>query len=279
MPTYSKIPVLEPQILIYTFAVHPLHNPKLLFSGYQPLINHINRHVEGFQLKLVASRDYAAFERRLYAGDYEVALPNPLQTLRCLRAGYEVVGKMADDERFQGIIITRKDSNILFVEDLEDRPLSFPAPTALAATLMPKYFLKSRGLVVREDLIHYVGSQESAIMNVYLGKTDAAGTWPLPWESLLLRRPEIAESLKVQWRTEPLINNALVMRKNMPPAHRDAILRVLFTLQDSPEGRKILQNIQLSRFEPSSDKDYQRVADFLQDYEALFGEDSAGLQP
>ena len=69
------------------------------------------------------------------------------------------------------------------------------------------------------------------------------------------------------------------MRKNLPPARREAILHVLFTLQDSPEGRKILQNIQLSRFEPSSDQDYQRVADFLRDYERLFGEGSAGLQP
>ena len=278
-PEYGQESTLKPSVPVYTFAIHPLHNPKRLFGAYQPLVEHINRSATEFQMKLIASRDYGVFERRLYGGDFAVALPNPLQALRCLAAGYDVVGKMADDERFHGIIITRKDSGILFAEDLSGKRLSFPAPTALAATLMPKFFLKTRGVDVQEELIHYVGSQESAIMNVYLGKTDAAGTWSLPWDLMLLKRPEIGKALKVQWHTDSLVNNALVMHKDLPAAHKRAILKLLFTLHESPEGQAILRNMNVSQFKSGSADDYRPVETFLQSYAELFPEEAMRVMP
>lgn len=93
----------------------------------------------------MASRDYATFEMRLYANRFHFALP-PLQTLISLQHDYRVIAKMGDDQMFRGIIVMRRDANIMFVDDLEGADLSFPAPTALAASMLPKHFLQSRGL-------------------------------------------------------------------------------------------------------------------------------------
>lgn len=255
---------------IYTFAVHPLHNPKRLFGIYQPLIDIINNRVSGFSLKLVASRDYAAFEQKLYAGRFHLALPNPLQTLISLKHGYHVVGKMGDDFMFRGIIVMRRDANVLTVEDLKGCDLSFPAPTALAATMMPKYYLQTLGLNLSDNKLHYVGSQESAIMNVYMGKTLAAGTWPLPWELLLKARPELGEALEVKWLTSPLVNNGLVARNDIPDQHVVQVLQVFLDLHNHAAGRKILEGIHISRFDAASDATYLPVQKFLENYERLF---------
>ena len=257
----------------YTFAVHPLHNPKLLYKKYQPLIDFINANVRDFSLKLVASRDYPTFERKLFTGRFDFALPNPLQTIVSQSHGYNIVGKMGDDNVFQGIIVMRRDAQVMFVEDLTGAPLSFPANTALAATLMPKYFLKSRGLDLASNDIHYVGSQESAVMNVYLNKTVAAGTWPLPWNMLLKARPELGKVLEVKWRTPALVNNGVVARIGLPPGHVQALLGQLLSLHTHPQGREILKMLEISCFEPASTNTYQAVQKFLKDYAHLFPEE------
>lgn len=77
---------------------------------------------------------------------------------------------MSDDENFRGIILVRKDSGISKVIDLKGRAVSFPAPTALAATMMPQFYMQNNGIDVMNDIeIQYVGSQKSSIMNVFLG--------------------------------------------------------------------------------------------------------------
>lgn len=264
---------------LYKFAVHPLHNPKRLFAAYQPLMDAVNAKARGFQIKLVASRDYAAYERKLYAGLFDFALPNPLQTINSVARGYRIIGKMGDDQNFRGLIITRKDAGIFFVEDLAGKPLSFPAPTALAATMLPKTYLKSRGLNIEEASLLYVGSQESAIMNVYLGKTVAAGTWPLPWRQLTEERPEIGKVLKVQWETEHLVNNGLVAHKRIPTAHMDQFMDILASLQDTPEGEGILRGIHISNFERCSSDAYLPVVQFISTYTRLFPNEVSLVQP
>lgn len=278
LPRYADRPSSPADGPIYIFAVHPLHNPQRLFSKYQPLIDLINERVKGFALKLVASRDYPAFERKLYEGRFHFALPNPLQTLSSQQHGYRIVGKMGDDHMFRGIIIMRRDSQVMFVEDLAGAALSFPAPTALAATMMPKHFLQTRGLDLATTDIRYVGSQESAIMNVYLGKTVAAGTWPLPWDMLLQSRPELGQVLEVKWRTPHLLNNGLVARDDVPREHVQQVMAVLLGLPAEKRGQQILTRINVSCFERADAATYTPVREFLQNYYRLFPTERAQLE-
>lgn len=88
---------------------------------------------------------------------------------------------MGDDDNFRGIILVRKDSGIKSVKDLVGKNISYPAPTALAATMMPQWYLHIHGINIHTDITNsYVGSQESSIMNVFLGKSAAGATWPPP---------------------------------------------------------------------------------------------------
>lgn len=265
-PRFVDAPPQAGETLV--FGVHPLHNPHRLFQVYQPLIEHINRNVAGVRLRLEASRNYAEFEKKLAERAFHFALPNPYQTVVSRNLGYGVFGKMADDDQFRGIIIIRKDSGIQTPTDLRGKAVSYPAPTALAATMMPQYFLQQSGVDVRSDLDNrYVGSQESSIMNAYLGETAAAATWPPPWRAFAKERPEIAAQLEVKWQTEPLINNSLIARSDMAPELVAKIGAIIFALDRSEEGRAILARMELSRFEPADDRAYDPVADFLTRFE------------
>jgi phosphonate transport system substrate-binding protein len=187
-----------------------------------------------------------------------------------LKHGYRVFGKMADDENFHGIILVRKDSGIDEVADLRGKAVSFPAPTALAATMMPQYFLQTHGLdVMRNIEIRYVGSQESSIMNVFLGNVVAAATWPPPWRALAKERPELAEALELKWSTPSLPNNSLVVRDDVPRKIVDQVAALLFSLHEHEQGREWLARMELSRFEAADDRSYAPVLDFLKDFNAV----------
>lgn len=249
----------------YVFAPLPVQNPAHLFDIYAPLIDYLNSRVINAHFHLQASRSFADFEKNLHAGHFHFALPNPYETVNAVRHGYRVFGKMGDDETFRGVILVRRDSPIKQISDLRGKTISFPAPTALAASLMPQYFLHTQGIDINKDIkLMYSGSHDSTIMNIYLAKASAGAVWLPQWLAFSSKRPEIASQLIVRWQTGTLPDNGLIVRNDVPADIIAQVKDALFSLHQSEEGRKILAHIGTSRFEAADDKRYDPVREFIQ---------------
>lgn len=274
-PDYGDKPAVDVPAVEYIFAVNPLHNPVRLFEIYQPMVDIINQQAGDFRLKLETSENFASFEGKLARRTVHFALPNPYQTLLAEKTGYRVFAKRSDDDKVRGIILVRKDSGIKEIADLKGATISFPAPTALFATMMPKYYLKRRGLDVERDARPvYVGTQDSAIMSVYQGVSRAGGSWLGVWEQLIKEKPEVAEQVMVKWMTDPLINNSLMVRDDVPQAHAQKVRDVILALQTTPAGQAVLKRMNLTRYEPATSETYDPVRTFIKQYEAEFGTES-----
>jgi phosphonate transport system substrate-binding protein len=253
---------------LYHLAIHPLHNPKKLAEAYQPLIDYLNRNIPEADFILEASRDYQAYERKFRTRTPEFLLPNPWHTLEAIKKGYRVIAMAGDAEDFKGIFIVRKDSGIQSPAELKGKVVSYPSHTALAACIMPQYFLYRQGLDINQDITNvYVGSQESSIMNAYLGKSTAGATWPPPWRLFQKDHPAEAAQLKLIWETPPLMNNSVMVRDNIPVALRDKVQALLIALDESPEGRTILAGMETARFHLADDASYDKVRDYVAVFE------------
>ncbi|MFZ2725521.1 MAG: PhnD/SsuA/transferrin family substrate-binding protein [Methylococcaceae bacterium] len=264
-PTFNNKSIFNNEV--YIIGIHPLHNPKRLFEVYAPIIEFIDQQLPDVSLKLEASRNYEEFEKKLYSGHFDFAMPNPYQTLKALNHGYQVFGKMADDTNFCGIILVRKDSGINQISDLKGKIIAYPAKTALAATMMPQQYLQTHGLNINTDIENrYVGSQESAIMNVLLGSVAAAATWPVPWKTFSSEFPDKAAQLEVKWRTSSLPNNGWVVRNDIPKTVVEQFANQLFSLQNTPAGQTMLSAVPVSRFEPATSQTYAPVKAFLDNF-------------
>lgn len=266
-PHYGQVPKAG-DIAVYSLAVHPLHNPNKLIQAYQPLVDYLNSRVKGARFELEASRDYASFEEKYRGRKPGLLLPNPWQTLQAMKSGYSVIAMAGDPHDFRGIFIVRKDSRIVNPTDLRGKAISYPSPTALAACIMPQYFLHLHGININRDIENrYVGSQESSIMNVYMKKTAAGATWPPPWRAFQKDHPKEAVDLKVAWETEPLINNSVMIRSDVPDDIRQQVRINLTGLHESEEGRSILSGMETARFLPASDRDYDVVRLYVEQFE------------
>jgi len=266
-PTYSDQPSVRPGPHEFVFGIHPLHNPAMLFDIYGPLVDWLNVRLGEGRIVLEASRNYEEYDRKLAARHFDLSMPNPYQTLLGLQAGYRVFAKMGNDEVFRGLILTRADSPVSQVRDLLGKVVSFPAKTALAATMMPQRYLHDHGLPLKSYQQRYVGSQESSIMNAYLGDSMACATWPPPWETFQREYPERAEEMRVLWVTDSLPSVSLMARNDFPPALLDTLRSALLHLHEDERGRELLARIPLKRFEAASEITYQPVRRFVDDFE------------
>lgn len=253
---------------VYRLAVHPLHNPAKLILAYQPLIDYVNARLPDARLALEASRDYAAFEAKYQARKPEFLLPNPWQTLQAMAAGYRVIAMAGDPRDFKGIFVARKDRRLKRPSELKGKAVSYPSSTALAACIMPQYFLHSHGVDVNADIDNrYVGSQESSIMNAYLGQTAAGATWPTPWRAFQREHPREAAELEVVWETESLINNSFMARDDVPAAVANRVRTLLLGLKESSAGVSILSGMETAHFLPAADGDYDVVRRYVARFE------------
>lgn len=266
-PQFSKTSPFN--ATIYKVGIHPLHNPKRLFEVYAPLIDLFNAQIPEATFILEASKNYDDFDKKLYAQHFDFALPNPYQTINALKHNYHVFAKMGDDENFRGLILVRTDSHINQLSDLKGKIVAYPARTALAATLMPQYYLQTHGLNINTDIENiYVGSQESSIMNVLNRKVIAGATWPVPWKAFVKNEPKLAQQLEVKWQTESLLNNSWMARQNIPADMIEKIRFVLLHLPETTEGQKILDSIPISKFEVANDATYKPIETFVTNFNA-----------
>ncbi len=266
-PQYGKSPT-NPGKPLYRLAIHPLHNPAKLAETYLPLVELLNRKVANAHFELEASRDYQMYESKLRARQPELLLPNPWQTLQAIKVGYQVIAMAGDPADFKGLLIVRKDSQIKTPRDLKGKVVSYPSHTALAAGVMVQMYLQQHKLNVMTDIENrYVGSQESSIMNVFLGQSSAGATWPPPWRIFQKDHPQEAAQLQVLLETPPLLNNSLMVRNDVPAAVREQVQATVLGLEDNAEGRAILARMQGGKFHPANDATYNVVRDYVARFE------------
>jgi phosphonate transport system substrate-binding protein len=264
---YSTTPVVN-TLVTYRLAIHPLHNPKKLFETYQPLVDYLNRKIPSIHIELEASRDYPTYEKKFRARKPELLLPNPWQTLQAIDRGYHVIAMAGDPDDFKGIFIVRKDTDIKDPIELKGKRVSYPAPTALAAAIIPQYFLYTHNIDINKDIENiYVGSQESSIMNAYLGNVTAGATWPPPWRLFQKAHPEQAKQLKVIWQTPSLINNSVMVRDDIPDDISKKIQELLINLAKSEQGRLILSGMETAKITRANNNSYDVVRSYIQNFE------------
>ncbi len=263
----------EVNLTTYTLGIHPYLNSKKMYRSYRPIFDMIENKIGDIDIVLETSSSYAEYNTKLYRGDFDFSLPNPFQTYKALSHGYKVVAKMKPDSVFRGIFVARRELGLKEPLELKGKKISFPAPTALAATMMPLYFLHEHGLDVQNDIEkRYVGSQYSSILNAYSLDTAVAATWPPPWEAWAKENPEKAEKMEVLWQTEPLINNGFVVKKELDPKVAEAVVDLLVRFDTTEKGKRLLKQAGFAGFSRADDDDYTTVVgSFIEKYDAAIG--------
>ncbi len=240
----------EPQVL--TFGIVPQQAPSKLAMLWGPILRALAERT-GYRFVFKTAPNIPEFERRVAAGEYDVAYMNPYHfTVFNEKPGYRALARQAD-KRIKGILVVRNDSPIVALEELEGKQIAFPAPAAFAASVLPRSELSRNGIGFEPK---YVSSHDSVYRSVAKGLFPAGGGIQRTLNNVA---PEVRNQLRVLWTTNGYTPHAIAVHPRLDAATVAEIRQALLGLNDSDAGRALLAAINFKGLESAVDSDWDDV--------------------
>lgn len=146
------------------FGVVPQESPLKLSQNWLKITAYLSKET-GMNVIFKTENSIPAFEKRLYAGGYDLAYMNPYHFVLANKTkSYEAIARA--NKMINGIVVS-KDKE-LKTNQLAGKNFLFPAPNAFAATLLVKFeFKKKFGFDIDKDgKVVYVNSHDSVYKGV-----------------------------------------------------------------------------------------------------------------
>ena len=247
----------------------------------------------GQEVRVVVPSDYAQSINALCANQADVAwLATPAYLLAAQRCGAQATwtvlrqGLPYHRGAWVALSVAARSADglapIRSLADLQGRAVAFTAPESSTGYLFPRAMLTREGIAPGEEV--FVAGDIQAVFAVYRGEVDAAAVfWAPPGDDgspgdarMLLAHilSDMTERVEVLALTERVPNDPLVMRGNLAPELRDALLVGLFDVARSAEGRELLDELYaISGLAPTHDAAYDGVREMIR----LLGIDAQDL--
>lgn len=235
-----------------TFAVVPQQSATQLAEAWTPVLAWLSQS-SGVPLQFVTAPDVPSFEKRMAAGEYDLAYMNPYHfTVFNARPGYRALSR-AKGDRIKGIVVVQKDSAVQSLSDLNGKTLAFPTPAAFAASLLVQAELRGRGIAFTPKIVN---SHNSVYRSVAKGLFPAGGGIP---RTLELLDESVRSDLRVLWETREFTPHAIASRPGLDAALRTRVLKAMRDMGDDPRGQALLKPIGFAGFEQARDEDWNDV--------------------
>jgi phosphonate transport system substrate-binding protein len=248
-----------------TLVTLALPNPGY-YKQAAPFVTYLNERLKNIRVRAIAGNNYDEYLERLGRKEFDLTILNGVLALEQEQQGYRIFGRVFDTDSYRGVVLVHRDSAIQDYADLKGRTISSPGDEALAGHQMPLYHLYQNGLHPGNYRVLSLGSFESAYLNIYHGKCSAGFGWLTSWEKFIEARPEILSRVQLKWTTAPQLNVALIARKDLDPGFADELNRVIFSMHETEEGKKVLQGFGFDKFVPANAQTYAPLEKFRQAY-------------
>tara|TARA_R110002167_G_scaffold141835_2_gene330236 strand:- start:26 stop:868 length:843 start_codon:yes stop_codon:yes gene_type:complete len=234
------------------FGIVPQQSAAKLARNWVPLLKLISNNT-GIELKFATAPDIPTFEKRLVAGEYDIAYMNPyhyavLSEEEGFKALVHELGK-----KIKGIIVAKKNSKINKLEDLSKQTIAFPAPASFAATLIPKANLAHKNISFQSK---YVNSHDAVYRNIAMGRFVAGGGIIRTFNAL----PEFyRKQLKIIWTSDGYTPHAIATHPRVNEETRQKLLSGFLDIENSDSSVQLLTPLRMKGFTQANDQEWNDV--------------------
>lgn len=237
----------------YSFYVVPQLAVSDTYLAWTPLLDRIGKNLNiCFDLKVLSG--IPRFEADLVEGKPDFAYMNPYHLLIARKKqGYLPV--VADSQnQLSGIIVVRKDSKISSIKELNGENVAFPAPNAMAASLLVMAELDKQKIRVTPV---YVKTHGNVYRSVAIGDFIAGGGV----NNTFKRESEaLQKELKVIFETPKIMPHPIAAHPRIPKEVRIEVARSFIDLAKDPNMAVQFDAIQIPKpIAVSYERDYQNL--------------------
>ena len=236
----------------FTFGVVPQQSATKLAKVWGPVLNHLETQT-GVEFQFATATDIPTFEKRLMEGQYDFAYMNPYHfTFFNEHKGYKALAHRAD-KKIQGLLVTRTDSSITELSQLEGKEVAFPSPAAFAASLVPRGELAKMGITITP---RYVSSHDSVYLGVSREFFVAGGGIGRTFNNT---KDEVKSQLRVLWKTEEYTPHAFANHPRVDSETAKKVSAALADMGNSDAGRAALSGLGIKSLRAANDSDWDDV--------------------
>jgi phosphonate transport system substrate-binding protein len=246
-------------------AVAAMISPKETLRYYKELLAYLGKKVN-LDVQLIQRRTYREVNELFQKRQLDLAFicTGPYVAGR-QRYGFEglVTPVIRGRPFYQSYLIVNKDSPLSTLAQLRGRTFAFTDPDSNTGALVPRYWLAMMDEHPSSFFsdFTYTYSHDNSIMAVARSLVDAAAVDGLQWEYFNLRNPHYTRLTRVIKKSEPFGNPPLVASVSLTTEMKTAIQQVLLKMHQDPEGKRILDQLLIDRFETPKEEWYQPVRD------------------
>jgi phosphonate transport system substrate-binding protein len=224
----------------YTLAVVPQLLPLTAYSDWSPVVERLARALNA-KIDLLVHRTISQFEAALLQGIPDFAFMNPYhQLVANKKQGYLPLVRSA--EPLTGILVTRQDSEIASINDLDNKILAFPSPNAFAASLYLRALISERHRIRFQAV--YLDTHNDVFRYVVRHKASAGGAI----RHTLQREPnELRTKIRVLYETPGTAPHCLSSHERVNPIDRERMRQALLDMGKDPGGQALLRSVQLDK--------------------------------
>jgi phosphonate transport system substrate-binding protein len=185
-----------------------------------------------------------------------------------------------DRTTYKGQFITRFDSGINSIKDINGRKMAYVDPSSTSGYILPKAMLDKMGIKPSETV--FAMRHDNVVTMVYQGQVDAGATYydpPNPVTGKIgdarmrveQQFPDVEQKVKIIGFTEDIPNDPWVFRKGLPEKMENKIIKAIMDYVKTPDGKKALYDIyDISGLIPTKDSDYDNLRKVLEEQNISF---------
>ena len=248
-------------------AVAAMISPKETFIYYRELIDYIGAKLD-HDVVLIQRKTYGEVNDLFSREHIDLAFicSGPFVS-GSEKFGFEAIATpiIRGKPFYHSYLIVHQDSPFHALEDLKGHDFAFTDPDSNTGALVPRYWLKQMN--VKPEIffrtITYSYSHDNAIMAVAKKLVDGAAVDSHMWEYYQQNNAFYSGKTRVIKKSEPFGSPPLVVSSALDPKLKSALIHIVLTMHENPEGRRILSGLMIDRFEAPRSEWYEPVKEML----------------
>lgn len=172
-----------------------------------------------------------------------------------------VVPQVSGQGTYCAYVIARKDGPVRTFADLRGKVFAFTDPLSTTGKLYPSHMLSKLGATSERFFSKtiFTWGHDNSVEAVAHGLADGAAVSSLVWEGLAKSGAPAASQTKVIERSAPFGMPPVIVHPRLDPELKKKLLGVFLSMHRDPEGKALLGQAGIERFNVGLDSSYDGV--------------------
>lgn len=242
----------------------PDENPTELARKYQPMIDHLQKHL-GVKVQYVPVIDYGAAVSALAAGKIDFAWLGGFTFVQAkVMAGAQPVVMRDIDRQFKSVFIASSGSGITKPEEMKGKSFAFGSKSSTSGHLFPRHFLLTTYHIDPEKDFAgqpvYSGAHDATVKMVESGKVQSGALNIEVWNRMSEGNRFDKAKVKAIWTTPEYVDYVWTARKDLPPELVQKFANAFLSLDVARAADKQVLEIQgAQKFVKADPKDFDVI--------------------